>query len=206
MKRQLSMIGIAALVLSLSGCPFKKKQPPVPQQGQAPAVQPEPTPLPPPPEPVETQPTAAPAETQPEKTETTEKPKPKKKPSAKKPAAPATPGQQQTQAAAPAAPTQTSKLVIQEGGAPASQGQVAASAGLEDSSPRSKQTTEQLLQSAQANLNSINRPLSPEEQAMVAQIKDYMAQSRKATADSDTVRAHNLALKARLLSDELVKH
>ena len=41
---------------------------------------------------------------------------------------------------------------------------------------------------------------------MVAQIKDYMAQSRKATKDSDTVRAHNLALKARLLSDELVKH
>ena len=40
---------------------------------------------------------------------------------------------------------------------------------------------------------------------MVAQIKDYMAQSRKATADSDSVRAHNLALKARLLSDELVK-
>jgi len=207
MKRQLSMIGIAALVLSLSGCPFKKKQPPVPQQGQAPAVQPEPTPPPPPPETVETQPAPAAAETQPEKPETTgEKPKPKKKPSAKKPAAPATPGQQQTQAAAPAAPTQTSKLVIQEGGAPASQGQVAASAGLEDSSPRSKQTTEQLLQSAQANLNSINRPLSPEEQAMVAQIKDYMAQSRKATADSDTVRAHNLALKARLLSDELVKH
>lgn len=41
---------------------------------------------------------------------------------------------------------------------------------------------------------------------MVAQIKDYMAQSRKATADADHVRAHNLALKARLLSDELVKH
>ena len=115
-------------------------------------------------------------------------------------------GQQQTQAAPAPAPTQTSKLVIQEGGAPSSQGQLAAGAGLEDSSPRSKQTTEQLLQSAQANLNSINRPLSPEEQAMVAQIKDYMAQSRKATADSDTVRAHNLALKARLLSDELVKH
>ena len=76
---------------------------------------------------------------------------------------------------------------------------------MEDASPRSKQTTEQLLQSAQTNLNSINRPLSPEEQAMVAQIKDYMAQSRKATADSDSVRAHNLALKARLLSDELVK-
>jgi hypothetical protein len=55
-------------------------------------------------------------------------------------------------------------------------------------------------------LNGINRPLSPEEQAMVAQIKDYMTQAHKATDDSDTVRAHNLALKAYLLSDELVKH
>ena len=208
MKRQLMSIGVAALVLTLSGCPFKKKQPPVPQQAQAPAVQPEPTP--PAPQPVETQPAPAPVETQPEKTETAaEKPKPKKKPSAKKPAAPATSaqGQQQTQAAAPAsAPAETSKLIIQESPAPNSQGQLSAGAGLEDSSTHSKQTTEQLLQSAQANLNSINRPLSPEEQAMVAQIKDYMAQSRKATKASDTVRAHNLALKARLLSDELVKH
>jgi outer membrane biosynthesis protein TonB len=208
MKRQLMSIGVAALVLMLSGCPFKKKQPPVPQQAQASTVQPEPTPAPPAPQPAETQPVPAPAETQPEKTETTaEKPKPKKKPSAKKPAAPATSAQGQQQSQTPAStPTETSKLVIQEGPAPNSQGQLSAGAGLEDSSARSKQTTEQLLQSAQANLNSINRPLSPEEQAMVAQIKDYMAQSRKATKDSDTVRAHNLALKARLLSDELVKH
>jgi hypothetical protein len=212
MKRQLMSIGIAALVLSLCGCPFKKKQPPVPQQGQAPTVQPEPAPAPPPPPAEETQIIPAPPEPEPEKTETTaEKPKPKKKPSAKKPPSPpaATQGQQPGQASSgtPApAPTQTGKLVIQEAGAPNAQGQLAAGTGLEESSPRSKQTTEQLLQSAQANLNSINRPLSPEEQAMVAQIKDYMAQSRKATKDSDTVRAHNLALKARLLSDELVKH
>jgi outer membrane biosynthesis protein TonB len=203
MRRQLSTIGIAALVLSLSGCPFKKKQPPVPQQAQAPTT-PAPQPAPPPEaKPEETQPPPPPPEAPPEKTETTaEKPKPKKKPSAKKPATPAT-GQQA--AAATPAPTQTSKLIIQEGPTPNSQGQQAASAGLDELSPHSKQTTEQLLQSAQTNLNSINRPLSPEEQAMVAQIKDYMAQSRKATADSDSVRAHNLALKARLLSDELVK-
>ena len=206
MKRWLMSIGMAALVLTLSGCPFKKQQPPVPQQSQAPTVQPEPTPAPLPPQPAETQPTPAPAE--PEKTEAAaEQPKPKKKPSAKKPATPATSaqGQQQTQATAPA-PAESSKLIIQEGPAPNSQGPLTAGGGLEDSSARSKQSTEQLLQSAQANLNSINRPLSPEEQAMVAQIKDYMAQSRKASKDSDTVRAHNLALKARLLSDELVKH
>ncbi|HYN14926.1 MAG TPA: hypothetical protein VES66_03945, partial [Terriglobales bacterium] len=128
----------------------------------------------------------------------------------KKPATPAgsTQGQQnQAAATAPAsAPTQTSKLVIQEGSAPNSQGQLAAGVALEDSSSRNKQTTEQLLQSTEANLKRINRPLSPEEQAMVAQINEYMKQSREATASSDAVRARNLALKARLLSDELVKH
>jgi hypothetical protein len=204
MKRHLSWMGIAALMLSLSGCPFKKKQPPVPQQGQAPTVQPEPAPAPAP-TPAEPQPAPPAPEPPPEKTETSaEKPKPKK-PSPKKPAA--TQGQPQNQAAATPtpAPPKTSKLIIQEGSAPDSPGQLAAGVGLDDSSSHAKQTTEQLLQSAQANLNSINRPLSPEEQAMVAQIKDYMAQSRKAAADSDTVRAHNLALKAHLLSDELVK-
>ena len=217
MKRQLSLIGIVALLAALSGCPFKKQPPPVPQQGQAPTVQPEPTPPPPAEAPVETQPAPPPAEPQPEKTETAaEKPKPKKKPSAaKKPAAPgpANQGQQQTQATAPApasapnaAPTQTSKLIIQEGSGSSSQGQPAAGVTLEDSSSRNKQTTEQLLQSTDANLKGINRPLSPEEQAMVAQIKEYMKQSREATAGSDGVRARNLALKARLLSDELVKH
>ena len=210
MKRQLVLIGIAVLGLSLSGCPFKKQPPPVPQQGQAPTIPtPEPAPQPQPEQPpVEAQPAPAPAETQPEKTEAAEKPQPKKKP--KKAAAPpaSTQGQQPTQASAPApapAPPKTSKLIIQEGNSPNSQGQLAAGVGLEDPSAH-KQTTEELLQSTQANLNTINRPLSPEEQAIVAQIKDYMAQSRKATADSDNVRAHNLALKAHLLSDELVKH
>ena len=206
MNRQLLLIGVAALLLSLAGCPFKKKEPPVPQQAQAPAIHPGATPLPPPPQPEGTMPTPAPPP-EPEKVEA-EKPKTKKKPSPKKTAPPVTASQgQQGQGAPPAsAPTETSKLVIQEGSAPNSQGQLAAGVGMEDSSSHNKQTTEQLLQSTQANLNSINRPLSPEEQAMVAQIKDYMAQSVKATKDSDTVRAHNLALKARLLSDELVKH
>lgn len=206
MKRQLSFIGIVALVVSLSGCPFKKHQPPIPQQGQAPTVQPEPVPPPVVETPPEPQPVPPPPETPPEKAEDKT---PKKKPSPKKPATPATASQQANQPAAsapPPAPAKTSKLIIQEGNSPNSEGQLAAGVGLNDSSARAKQTTDQLLQAAQGNLNGINRPLSPEEQAMVAQIKDYMTQARKATDDSDTVRAHNLALKAYLLSDELVKH
>jgi hypothetical protein len=177
----------------------------VPQQGQAPTISAPQTTAQPQPEqpPTETQPAQTPAEEQPAKTESTEKTPPKKK-IVKKPA-PSTQQPTEGSASATAPAPKTSKLVIQEGNAPASQGQLAAGVGLDDSSPH-KQTTEQLLQSAQANLNSINRPLSPDEQGIVGQIKDYMAQSRKATADSDNVRAHNLALKAHLLSDELVKH
>lgn len=206
MKQKLAWLGIAALVVSLSGCPFRKQPPPVPQQGQAPSVQPEPVPPPTVQAPPEPQPVPPPPDTAPEKAEAE---KPKKKPSAKKPANPitASQGQPANQASTQAPPktTTTSKLVIQEGTTPNSQGELAAGVGLNDSSSHAKQTTEQLLQAAQGNLNGINRPLSPEEQAMVAQIKDYMTQAHKATDDSDTVRAHNLALKAYLLSDELVK-
>ena len=200
MRRWLRLMAIGVLLSGLSGCPFRKQPPPVPQQGQAPTI-PAPKPAPEP-QPAETQPTPPPVEEQPAKTETPEKTPPKKKVT-KKPAPTTQPSQSASTTQAP--PKQTSKLVIQEGSAPASQGQVAAGVALEDSSPH-KLTTEQLLQSAQANLNSINRPLSPDEQAIVGQIKDYMVQSRKATTDSDSVRAHNLALKAHLLSDELVKH
>ncbi len=65
--------------------------------------------------------------------------------------------------------------------------------------------TEQLLLSTEARLNGIKRQLSKDEEAMLAQTKEFIAQSRKATTENDTVRAHNLAVKARLLSDELAK-
>jgi hypothetical protein len=66
-------------------------------------------------------------------------------------------------------------------------------------------TTEQLLQNTDNNLNNIKRQLSQDEQAIVAQIRDYMSQSRQATKENDLVRAHNLALKAQLLSDDLAR-
>ena len=202
MKHQLSWIGLATFVVSLSGCPFKKQAPPVPQQAQAPSVQAERLPAPPETPPLE--PLPPPPEAPPEKTEAAEKPA-KRKP--KKPASSATTSQSQQPASSaqpPAKTTTTSKLIIQEGN-PASQGTLAAGgSAMSDSASRSK-TTEQLLRETQGNLNGINRPLTPDEQGIVAQIKDYMAQSHKASDDSDTVRAHNLAVKAYLLSDELVK-
>ncbi len=68
-----------------------------------------------------------------------------------------------------------------------------------------KQTTAQLIDSCQANLHNLNRTLSSDEQAMLDQIRNYIDQSRSAAAENDLDRAHNLALKAHLLCDELVK-
>ena len=44
-----------------------------------------------------------------------------------------------------------------------------------------------------------------DQQAIIAQIRNFLAQARQAQTDNDPVRAHNLALKAHLLSDELVR-
>jgi len=54
-------------------------------------------------------------------------------------------------------------------------------------------------------LKGINRSLSDEEKSMRSQIQSYLQQSRKATTDGDFERAYNLAKKAQLLADALVK-
>lgn len=68
-----------------------------------------------------------------------------------------------------------------------------------------RQQTSTLLGSAENNLANIHRSLNIDEQQMVSQIRNYIAQSRKAMSDGDLERAHNLANKANLLSGELVK-
>jgi outer membrane biosynthesis protein TonB len=68
-----------------------------------------------------------------------------------------------------------------------------------------KQTTAQLLDATEKTVNGLNRTLSHDEEEVVSQIHSYVAQSRKATSDGDFERAYNLATKAHLLSDALVK-
>jgi hypothetical protein len=68
-----------------------------------------------------------------------------------------------------------------------------------------QQATEQLLQSTESAIKGITRQLSKEDQAILDQIKDFITQSRSAMQGNDFVRARNLAQKAHLLSDELVK-
>ncbi len=69
-----------------------------------------------------------------------------------------------------------------------------------------ERSTNQLMAATEENLKKIEvRQLNSSQQDMVNQIKQFREQSKTATAAGDLVRAHNLALKAHLLSDELVK-
>lgn len=193
---------LLALVLSLatSGCDwFHRKKPNVPQQGQAPTItQPAPAPAPAPSvaqqPPAQQPPASKPTE------ETAEKPKPKPKPSHPVTAKKVPPPQAKPVEQASAAPP---RIVIQEGGTTAANSQVSATAP--QPAATEQRSTQQLLDATDNNLRNLTRALSPDEKAMVEQIRAYMQQSRDATKDGDVTRAHNLALKAHLLSDELIK-
>ncbi|MFZ0758716.1 MAG: hypothetical protein WAM69_02100 [Candidatus Sulfotelmatobacter sp.] len=71
---------------------------------------------------------------------------------------------------------------------------------------RERSTTEQLAAATEENLKKIaDRQLNPSQQEMVSQIKQFMEQSKTAVAAGELQRGHNLAVKAHLLSDELLK-
>ncbi len=102
--------------------------------------------------------------------------------------------------------TPPAKITIGEGGTDSRPGPGQISPGIShDEAIHSAASTDQLLESTDTNLRNIKRQLSTDEQSIVAQIHDYITQSRQATKDGDLVRAHNLALKAHLLSDDLAK-
>ncbi|HWW16669.1 MAG TPA: hypothetical protein VN310_18560 [Candidatus Dormibacteraeota bacterium] len=78
--------------------------------------------------------------------------------------------------------------------------------GATDEQTVHQRSTDQLTAATEENLKKIaGRQLSPNQQEMVSQIKQFMDQSKTAIAGGDLERGHNLALKAHLLSDELIK-
>jgi hypothetical protein len=184
-----------------SGCAHKKPVLVAPQQ-QPPTAAPEPTPTPEP----------APAQTtEPQQTEQQPAPEPAEQAKTNSVKTGSKNGQS-TAAKKPAnevarnTPGKNKRII------PADKNEPPPPAGIQISpgptpgdAANSQASTEQLLQSAESNLNGINRQLSKDEEAMKAQIKEFISQSRKAATENDLARAHNLAVKARLLSDELVK-
>lgn len=175
------------LCLFLAGC--HKKKPAVPTEANAPTVQPS------------TQPATTPV-TPPETTTTTTTSTPPPQPTS--PSKPATNKKTAKRTdKKPPPPTNTAKnhTVVNDAGTTENKvPQI--SAGTTDATLH-PQTTAQLLDATDANLKNIHRTLTSDEQAMVQQIQDFAKQSREASAQGDTVRAYNLALKAHLLSDEL---
>ncbi len=96
------------------------------------------------------------------------------------------------------------KRVVRHGGAAEPEVQVTGGTPAEHNLNQS--STEQLKLATEENLKKIEtRRLTPAQQEMKNQIKQFMEQSNTAAADGDLDRAHSLALKANLLSAELVK-
>jgi len=98
------------------------------------------------------------------------------------------------------------KTVVHQGGASEPIAQILPGITLEEASHQ-RENAEQLLASTESNLKQLAaRTLNPNQQEMFVQIRHYIDGARSALKESDTQRAHTLALKAYLLSDDLVKH
>ena len=98
------------------------------------------------------------------------------------------------------------KIVVRDGGTAEPTTQL--TPGMpHDQVARSQETTTWLLSSTEANLKRAStRTLSSNQQATIQQIKIFMDQASAAMKDGDFQRGHNLAMKAHLLSDDLLKH
>lgn len=69
-----------------------------------------------------------------------------------------------------------------------------------------ERSTGQIISETEQNLKKIAAlQLNSSQQEMVSQIKQFIEQSKTAVAAGDLDRAHNLAMKAHLLSEDLVK-
>ena len=131
-----------------------------------------------------------------------------------KPAAPTTPGEKQSSGATKSTPSGGKckspssgprKRIVRRGST--TDPTIQFSPGLtQQQASAQRQNTSQLLASTDANLRKIsNRQLTPAQQDALNQIRRYMEQAKTADASGDLQRAHNLAFKARQLSDELLQ-
>ncbi|MGB9120102.1 MAG: hypothetical protein WCE73_05765, partial [Candidatus Angelobacter sp.] len=180
-----AVAGVLLLALISIGCEHKKPVLVMPQQPPPTTAAPEATPTPAeaeaqPAQQPEAQPTATPAEQPQAGEKTAEKTKPKhtRHAATKKPGEKSEVAHNNPRKIIPAepAPTPAQTGQISPGPTPAGGG-------------NSQASTDQLLQGAEANLNGITRTLSKDEEAMRAQIREFIKQSRTATTENDPARA-----------------
>jgi outer membrane biosynthesis protein TonB len=161
----------------------------------------------------------SPAQTQPDQTPPPDETKPAQPDKTEQPAQPTAENPK------PAAPQKTTKtstgkkpakkrqrtkenpiVVVKNGGTTDTQGQISSPASNQQTTQQLK-NTDTLLSAATTNLQKISgKQLNPGQQDMVTQIHNYMRQSKDAAKNGDVQGANNLAVKAHLLSEELVKH
>jgi hypothetical protein len=96
------------------------------------------------------------------------------------------------------------KKVVKNGGSEEPSIQLVGGTNADQASQQ--RSTEQLTTATDENLKKLTgRQLTPAQQDMVNQVKQFMDQSKAAVAAGNAERGHNLAQKAHLLSEELVK-
>ena len=97
------------------------------------------------------------------------------------------------------------KTIVDNGGASDPTVQLSPGVSAEAAS-RARQSTNLLLSTAESNLKTAaERQLNASQQDTVTQVREYMKQAKTSADAGDLQRAHNLAFKAKLLSDELAK-
>lgn len=98
------------------------------------------------------------------------------------------------------------KVVVKEGGASETPTQVTPK--IEPGKANyERQSTTGLIAATEANLERLkDYRLSRDQKATVEQIRLFVKQAREANGAADFERAHTLALKARVLSDDLLPH
>ena len=95
---------------------------------------------------------------------------------------------------------------MKQGGTADNSIQLAGAGAGTGASSNQKDTANQMLAATESNLKKIaGQQLSSDQQDMVSQIRQFMAQSKSAVGDGDMERARTLAWKAQVLSEELVK-
>ena len=100
------------------------------------------------------------------------------------------------------------KVVIHHGGTSDPVSEIVPGMTLEEAN-RQRESAEQLLAASDTSLQQLAaHKLNAKQEETVIQIRQYMDAARNALkgTNSDTQRAHTLALKAYLLSDDILKH
>jgi hypothetical protein len=66
-----------------------------------------------------------------------------------------------------------------------------------------RQQTDSLIESTEKTLNGISRKLDDAEEKKAGEVREYLKQARDAMTSGDVDGAHTLAIKAKVLLDEL---